>query len=184
LVAMRQVYSNPQGRFQSYRLAGVGVCLISLSTLSCSSNRGHVGPFEDCLQVREEPINPGGPADFPAVETTFKAAKKQGEFAYWSFTWTKINIGDCHQTEGTLILRSDGLASFTGSMWRDHSIFGKRWQSSFVGSDPSGNQVLRLGPLSGPVSHGAYVHIHSGLTFPTGQFPLLSRVTLTQHPVC
>ncbi len=109
----------------------------------------------------------------PARYEQIPAGQGGSQWAYMNYYWDPLNSGDCHLKDGKLSVRSDGQATFTASMWTDHSTFGDHWHSAFWFNDPSGRQFLLFGPSSGPGTTGSQVQISFSFSFHSDLFSKL-----------
>lgn len=73
--------------------------------------------------------------------------------------WAEIRTGNCHQTSGTLIIRSDGTAHFECVTWTEisHSA-GNHWFAGFRMQDREGVTLHHEPYHAGPEMHDAVDH--------------------------
>ena len=106
-----------------------------------------------------------------------------------TYYWNQLNVGDCHQKNGTLIMRSDGTATFTADMWTSHTTSGDVWHSDFWVLNGQGNHYVMFGPSSGPSSWGSTVQLNFGFRWNADNFESLPRapetlIRITQESGC
>lgn len=108
-------------------------------------------------------VNAGRAAVFPS-------GGRDPAYQYRYYYWNEINAGDCHQINGTLMFRSDGVGTFDATVWTDHTSSGDVWHSTFDLSDNDGIFLFVINEISSPTTYGAHVSMHGQFNFPAGKF--------------
>jgi hypothetical protein len=142
--------------------------------------------FAWCADRNEESIaKPGGykltqaaPKPKKAISHKFTSASvvvypsggPTPKYQYKYFHWSPIQTGNCHQIDGTLMLRSDGHGTFDATIWTDHTVFGDVWHAWFQVYDKDKIFLFPIGNIDSPKTHGEHEHMHGEFTFPAGKF--------------
>jgi hypothetical protein len=111
---------------------------------------------------------------------------KTPQYQYTYYYWGEVSVGDCHQINGTLMFRSDGVGAFDATVWTDHTSSGDVWHSSFHLNDDHHRPLLDIGQINSPTTFGAHVPMHGDFTFDPAKFASLpTDVTqVTQFESC
>jgi hypothetical protein len=102
-----------------------------------------------------------------------KSGGRTPQYDYVYYYWDEINAGDCHQINGTLTFRSDGVANFDAVVWTDHTSSGDVWHSSFHVNQDNERPLLDLSNIDSPTTFGAHVPMHGNWTYDPSKFPSL-----------
>lgn len=94
------------------------------------------------------------PSDYDEVKLEFISEQIDvlGDDPVFSrmFKYGHLTDGDCNQIEGTLIIRSDGTATFTCVTWTNSTHSGDYWWTAFRLTDSAGvithNEPFHSGP--------------------------------------
>lgn len=100
----------------------------------------------------------------------FPSGGKDPAYQYRYYYWNPISAGDCHQINGTLMLRSDGAGTFDATVWTDGSFFGDVWHSGFSLSGNDGVHLFNIGEINSPTTKGEHVGMHGQFGFPAEKF--------------
>ena len=116
----------------------------------------------------------------------YASGGEEPEYQYRYYTWDEINAGDCHQINGTLVFRSDGVVTFDAIVWTDHTDSGDVWHSSFSVSDNDNVYLLSLDQRDSPTTHGAHVSMHGQWNYPSELYVRLPTIVgrVTQASSC
>ncbi|MEV3857096.1 DUF6294 family protein [Streptomyces sp. NPDC050095] len=97
------------------------------------------------------------------VETALDVASKV-------FTWGDLSYGDCHQTNGRIVLSDDGTGTWNCTTWTDETHSGDIWHCRFEFQDQFGNQIFGVradSPEMDDGEGGPSPHYDWGIQFPT-----------------
>jgi hypothetical protein len=112
----------------------------------------------------------------PSTEVTeYTSGGANPAYLYTRYGWNQVDRGDCHQTGGLLILRSDGVGTFDAVVWTDHTVLGDVWHSSFAVNADDDKSLFTAGEFDSPSTHGAKVQMHAQFNFPPEKFSRLPK---------
>ena len=103
------------------------------------------------------------------------------------FRWGENRAGDCHQDGATLVIRSNGTATFDSQIWT-HTHGTDVWHSTIHLKGPGGSELGDSGNHDSPgMPHdrdgpGNKVPLRYDFTFPAGYFG--SIVEAVEHSGC
>jgi hypothetical protein len=83
------------------------------------------------------------------------------------FEWGQIEAGDCRQDDARLVIRSDGTATFTSTIWTHHGV--DYWHATIFLRGPDGElgHSAEIRSAGMPHDHdGPNNRISFGLDFP------------------
>ena len=107
------------------------------------------------------------------------------DFQYRYYSWGQVDAGDCHQINGSLMFRSDGVGTFDAVVWTDHTSSGDVWHSTFSVSDDDNIYLFTINEISSPTTSGAHVSMHGQFNFPADKFGSLPTMHgVTQNGSC
>ena len=116
-----------------------------------------------------------------AVEAPARAEKSAADSR--SFYWDDLKVGDCHQYNGTLVLRSDGSATWSATTTTDETTAFDIWHTDLYPKDQAGNVLFHAGEFdSQKMLPGRRYHWARDFRYDPAHYNRVSFVT--QHSSC
>jgi hypothetical protein len=100
----------------------------------------------------------------------YKSGGKTPQYDYRNYYWGEIKAGDCHQIDGVISFRSDGVGTFDATVWTDHTTSGDIWHSKFSVNKDDHRPLLDTQTMDSPKTFGAHAPMHGDFLFDPGKF--------------